>query len=580
MTPLWLRTPLFLALFIWLTGAAVEAQRYEPTFLGQACPYFMRDLAQARDAEIDCGILLAPENREAESEARELEIFVVRISSANETGNAPIVHLEGGPGGAGTASFADWLDSSFQLDYDIILIDQRGSGLSLPSLNCYESDAAADGDETAWIRACRQRLIGEGVDLDAYHSASSARDIHDLLAALNIPQANFYGVSYGARLGLTLIRDFPQRTRSLIIDGVFPPQVAALEMQPLLGNRAFERLFADCELHPGCRRAYPNLRESFYAAIENMNAAPATIEDAALDALIETTGDDFVNQVFSLLYDRALLPYLPALIAAYAAGDYEYDPAAELEAGAVEEAWDANLQAPDEFELAAMEYLDLDTLAEAYAYFDSLAADALDALLDEISDAMYFAPFRDYLGLESVEETRDYLDRLDESAWLELETEVAGAYDSDSEGLFYSVQCAEEIPFNSATAIEARSADTPDALRSPLADDAIFSLAACEIWDVRRADEVENQPVESDIPTLIFSGAYDPITPPAWGEAAADYLAKSWHYIFPDGGHGALLSGSCADSIALSFLATPLRQPEDSCMARLTSPDFYVRPPG
>ena len=572
-----LRGALFLALSIWLTGAAL-AQRDKPTFLDRTCPFFMQRLAGSRDAEINCGILRTPENREAQAAAIQLELFIVRISAGKESGNAPIVYLEGGPGGAGSAAFADWLDSRFQLEYDIILVDQRGSGLSLPSLNCYESDAAADINDSQWIRACHERLSRAGVDLSAYHSASSARDIHDLLVALGIPQANIYGKSYGSRLGLTLVRDFPRRLRSLIIDAAFPPQVAALERQPLFAYRALERLFLDCELDPSCRHAYPNLRESLYRAMANMNAAPARIESAELDALIETTGDDFARQLVASLYDRAMLPYLPALIAAYAEGDYDYDPKAEADALAQDDARFADSQEADEFVLAALEFLNLGSMEEVFAHLEALPAGELNALIGEISDAMYFAPFRQYLGLASIEATRAYLDKLDERARLHLEAEVAGQFDSDSEGLYFSIQCAEEIHFNNAAAMEARLADLPAALRAPLVEDARFNFSACEFWDVPRRGARENQPVESDIPTLIFSGAYDPITPPEWGEAAAKHLANSWHYVFPDGGHGALLSGPCADSLALSFLADPQRQPEDACMEGLTSPDFYIRP--
>ena len=572
------RAVLLLVFSIWLTGAAAQAGQREPIYVDRACPFFMQELAQARAADISCGILLVPENRESQNAAPPLELFVVRISSGKATANAPIVYLDGGPGGAASALFADWLESSFQPDYDIILVDQRGAGLSLPSLNCYESDAVEDGDEAEWVRACRQRLTSEGVDLDSYHSASNAHDIHDLLVALDIPQANIYGISYGTRLGLTLIRDFPQRVRSLMIDAVFPPQVAVLETQPLFGYLAFERLFTDCEKKPSCRRAYPSLRESFYTAIENMNVSPARIADAERGALVETTGDDFLHLVYSLLYDRAQLPYLPALIAAYAEGDYEYDPRSEAEDEAQDEAKATDAREPDDFDLAAMEYLGLDSLEEVDAYFDSLDDDAFDRLFGEISDAMDYALFREYLGLESMEEVKEYLDKLDEGALQNLEAEVMGKYDSDSEGMYFSIQCAEEIPFNSAAAVEARSADLPEALRSPMVDDAIFNISTCEIWDVARTGEMENQPVASDIPTLILSGAYDPITPPQWGDAAAKYLANSWHYIFPDVGHGALFSGACADSIALSFLAAPQHQPDDACMEALAPPDFFIRP--
>ncbi len=43
---------------------------------------------------------------------------------------------------------------------------------------------------------------------------------------------------------------------------------------------------------------------------------------------------------------------------------------------------------------------------------------------------------------------------------------------------------------------------------------------ACKIWNVPAAPAVENQAVTSDVPTLVFSGEFDPITPPAYGQAS------------------------------------------------------------
>lgn len=99
-------------------------------------------------------------------------------------------------------------------------------------------------------------------------------------------------------------------------------------------------------------------------------------------------------------------------------------------------------------------------------------------------------------------------------------------------------------------------------------------LAICEAWDVGVADPIENQPVSSDVPTLIFAGRYDPITPPAWGSLAAETLSHSYFYEFPAIGHGVVRANECALEIGLQFLADPLLEPDSACLAELTSPDF------
>lgn len=80
--------------------------------------------------------------------------------------------------------------------------------------------------------------------------------------------------------------------------------------------------------------------------------------------------------------------------------------------------------------------------------------------------------------------------------------------------------------------------------------------------------------VVSDVPTRIFAGQFDPITPPEWGQLAAETLSNSFFYEFPNLGHGVLDSNRCALEIALKFLDDPTTEPDVSCMNRLTGPNF------
>lgn len=562
---------LSIVLFLCFT-VFVQAQDYTPEFEADDCPYFVTSMATTYDANITCGYLIVPENRENIKGSLELELFVIQIESIQTTDNAPFVYLEGGPGGAASVSLGAWLESDILQAYDIILIDQRGTGLSYPSLNCPEVNEDSENP----VEDCRNRLVDEGIDLNAYTSASNANDIHDLLVALDIPEANIYGSSYGVRLGLTMMRDFPQRMRSLIIDAVYPPQVDALVDQAFYGNQAFEQLFNDCANDPDCNVAYPNLRDSFYTAIENMNNEPAEIEDFELGEIVETTGDDFANQLFLMLYDTTLLPYLPAMIDAYANGEYDYDPLGEVAQIELDEAYESGTIEPDEIDKVAFEYLEIDDVDELYDYYASLTDEEFDNLINELEEYAYLVPFRDYLEFDDVTETSEYVYDLDEDELAELEVEVLGEYDGDSEGMNYSVECGEENYFNDIDDIVARGDDLPEILIG-LTDSVVFAYEDCDIWNVEQAGDIENQPVVSDIPTLIFSGLYDPVTPFQWGDDTQSYLPNSAHFIFPNVGHGALDVELCATEIALSFLENPMQDLDGSCISQLTPPDFYIR---
>ncbi len=560
-------------LLIFVVTSFVYAQDYTPEFESSDCPYFMQVVADENDTSIWCGTLFVPENR-ADANSPDVELFVAYVESRMDTNNAPIVYLEGGPGGAASIVVTDWITFGITQTYDAIFIDQRGTGLSYPSLNCWEFDQSEDDE---WLGECRGRLVDEGVDLNMYNSANNANDIHDLLVALDIPQANIYGSSYGVRLALTVMRDFPERIRAVIIDAVYPPQVSGLVEQATYGNRAFEQVFTDCAENAACNTAYPNLRESFYTAIETMNETPAEIYDEESDFVFEMNGDDFANDIFGQLYDGAAVPYLPALIAAYADGDYEYDPQLDEVERILDEQFETGSFEADEYDLLVMEQFDFDNVEEVYDYYTSLTDEEFDALMLDLEDRMYYAPFQSYLELGSLDEAIDYVDSLDEEEFYELEVWVHGIYDDDSEGMYYSVECAEEIPFYTEDDVIAYSEPLPDIIEDALNKSALYGFEECEIWDVTTADEIEVQPVVSEIPTLIYSGVYDPITPPEWGDDAAQYLANSWHYVFSNAGHGALESGDCVFSITLEFLMTPLQEPDSTCLGEVLPPNFFIR---
>ena len=74
-----------------------------------------------------------------------------------------------------------------------------------------------------------------------------------------------------------------------------------------------------------------------------------------------------------------------------------------------------------------------------------------------------------------------------------------------------------------------------------------------------------NEPVVSDIPTLVINGQLDPITPPAYGELAAQTLTQSFVLTRPNGGHGGGLSGACMADIMMAFYDDPTQRPDTSC---------------
>ncbi len=145
-----------------------------------------------------------------------------------------------------------------------------------------------------------------------------------------------------------------------------------------------------------------------------------------------------------------------------------------------------------------------------------------------------------------------------------------------SRGMMFSVQCNEELAFSTLEQFEAVLLDYPDL--APFLRDTILGEAGydvCTYWDAGQAEASENEPVTSDIPALVMQGEYDPITPPAWGQRAAETLTNSYFYLYPGVGHGASVA-ECPRQMMIAFIQNPGAAPSDACMAEMGEISFSV----
>lgn len=158
--------------------------------------------------------------RHADPQGPRMRLRVVRLPATGGNGRrAPVVYLAGGPGGSGigTARGPRWpVFDRVRRETDVLLLDQRGAGVSEPPPPCpykqdfddaqpMERDAAL-----AALRATAARCVAHwrqaGVDLTAYTTAESAADIEDLRRALGVPKISLWGMSYGTHLALASVR--------------------------------------------------------------------------------------------------------------------------------------------------------------------------------------------------------------------------------------------------------------------------------------------------------------------------------------------------------------------------------------
>jgi pimeloyl-ACP methyl ester carboxylesterase len=151
---------------------------------------------------------------------------------------------------------------------------------------------------------------------------------------------------------------------------------------------------------------------------------------------------------------------------------------------------------------------------------------------------------------------------------------------TNDDGYTASVRCAEVTPFLTPELIaEANDGVSEDFVRAMSAPNEDVFTQVCDFWQVEVVPDEEVTPIESDIPTLVLAGLFDPATPPAQGERVANMLNNSQFVLFEGLGHGVLRSDtwtadapSCAQSIARQFLDDPTSPADTGCVAMLPAP--------
>jgi len=298
-------------------------------------PYVFRaDNGQTVDAEL--GTLRVIENRNQPG-SREIQLALVRFRSTSPNPGAPIVYLAGGPGGSGieaarSARFPLFME--LRQAGDVIAFDQRGTGMSLPNLNCpgkfhLPADRALNPDQVIQIwgkrlSACAGYWRKQGVDLSAYNTNESADDLESLRQELGASKLRLWGISYGTHLALAAIKRHEASIQSAILAGVEgPDQTLKLPsaIQKKLLNVA-RLIRAD----PEASKAVPDFIGSVRTVMEHLQRHPESeiVQDpkSGKPVHVEVGAFDF-QSLLSRNLDPASLPYLPQAFSEMSHGNFQ-----------------------------------------------------------------------------------------------------------------------------------------------------------------------------------------------------------------------------------------------------------------
>ncbi|MGH2665959.1 alpha/beta fold hydrolase [Flavobacterium sp.] len=460
----------------------------ETTFQLEKATTFHPGDEEINKENIEWNYFYVPENWDKPNgKTIKIAVAIIKSLSKNTAKNA-VIYIEGGPGAGSIERIWSWLDHPLRKNNDMILVDVRGTGFSLPKfcpelgnkfLEILAKNQKAGEDERQKVMAalsCKDELISKGIDINSYNSKSIAKDLNALKKALKYTTWNIYGISYGTYEAQVYANDFPEDVKSLILDSSISDISEYYSHNTDNYMSSLKKVFSACKNDAECNKKYPNLEEKYFSTIEKLDKAPITVN---VDKKILASGkftynaEDFKVAIQQSLYQQDLIAVVPLLITEFHAGNKNT----------------------------------LSTLVSAFS-----------------------------AGL-----TFDY-------------------------GAYYCITCNEVIPFNSITAFDANSSKYKGLKGGLSFYRSDFSV--CNKWlsekdkseKALHLNQLENLS-QLTAPVLVFSGEFDPITPPSNGAFLINKFKKNGFLVnAPISGHAPSFS-KIGFKILSEFLGHPDKTP-------------------
>lgn len=212
---------------------------------------------------LDCRVVEVPQVHGAPGGAN-IGLKVIIGHAAQGAGRAPIIYLEGGPGGSvESAAQSGFVQSAANaLGRDFVLLEQRGNTLSKPALDCGITDAT-EPDPTI-MKSCTSKYAQLGYRIETFNTIENAHDIDDVRRALGVPKVILWGGSYGGELAQTAARLHPDTIAGELLESAamsgrpYRP-FEQTRAQPIKLAAFFTWLDEACKASSACAGLMPNL---------------------------------------------------------------------------------------------------------------------------------------------------------------------------------------------------------------------------------------------------------------------------------------------------------------------------------
>ncbi|WP_109467251.1 alpha/beta hydrolase [Albibacillus kandeliae] len=585
-----------------------------------------------------CGRISVPENHEADNGQTIPLAFAVLKARSEAPATDPVIYLHGGPGGY---TVQDIPFNARVFDFvrdrrDVIIFDQRASGISDKTIACYNEFSKdfmqfvkPDDEDKIFepgqpLARCIAETAESGVDLSLYNTTQSAKDVRAIMDALGYPEYNAFGISYGTKLGQELLRAAPEGLRSLVIDSIARVDNASYDSNGVPPDQALGWVVDYCAADEACAKAFPDLEATIAAVGKRLG------EEPPLKVAGQEVGPEFIDSLLELS-NRTAAPftmYLPQVLTELARG--ETATADKLLTGglnpdaspaALMARFGARLNDADRTvaEVALMQADQMRSLQAATAKLLSSLSDEVSAtgsadteqLFDDQLSAVaqgmeaddLLAMLQDYVLFIGQQPDREAIERFvtlhvpeaerprilglvaamtdeDVAAFYERARIDSAKFTSNTRMMFSLgiIACQEDFPFNSREGFDKVSAQ----YRFPVIDvgvreDTMPLYGFCDLFD-KHPREGYHDPVSSELPVLAMAGTKDTQTNPDAAEMVVRTLPQGQAVLFPEAGHAVIQFSQCARDIAAAFLEHPEAPVNAACTDKL-KPKFYVPPP-
>lgn len=539
-----------------------------------------------------CGALILPQNKgQPDGQKIEIRYAIVRSHSENPLPD-PILFLSGGPGSSAIHpdAFPELVRrfNAQRQNRDLIFFDQRGVGYSYPPFDCVRNPMPPEGDKKAELDqryenstglkiseipeefqfeyTCVTDLWNKGIELTSYNSVANALDTVNLMQALTTefgyPSYNLYGISYGTRLALTILRDYPslELVRSMTLDSVFPVEKGEYRAQYYIErNQLFESIFQLCEQDSTCSQTYPDLRNRFGKLVDQLNTSP-------LQLLDETSLSG--NELYQSMYPQGpdwpqRIPYFPKMIAELEQGQMGifmgFRDGSLLQQNSPE-VHEGVYNLMDEMDKCT-KISDPDQRQPYYRQMYNASREKVLELFAEMCIQAEMAPIKANLESMTTTDINELVKRL-----YDPRENAAAAQ------LRKSMDCYEEVPFGEdpqTAEAKLKEANLPEFfIEEALAT--IQDTPRCNYWPTGAAPDIEDQPVVGSAAMLILNGQFDSITYPWWAQETQENIEHSYYFMVPGATHSiAGNNGACVDELTTQFLNEPGQAPAADCLSEL-----------